>query len=74
MSYDNIEFEVADGVATLRLNRPDALNSFTAEMHGEVRAVLTQAAESATVRAVLITGNGRGFCAGQDLNDRARCR
>jgi len=71
MSYDNIEFEVADGVATLRLNRPDALNSFTAEMHGEVRAVLTQAAESATVRAVLITGNGRGFCAGQDLNDRA---
>jgi len=71
MSYDNIEFEVADGIAILRLNRPDALNSFTAEMHGEVRAVLTQAAESATVRAVLITGNGRGFCAGQDLNDRA---
>ena len=71
MSYDSIEFEVSKGVAILRLNRPDALNSFTAAMHGEVRAVLTAAANDRAVRAVLLTGNGRGFCAGQDLNDRA---
>lgn len=71
MSYKNIEFSIDKGVAILKLNRPDALNSFTAEMHGEVREVLTQAADDKSVRAVLITGNGRGFCAGQDLNDRS---
>ena len=71
MSYRNIEFETSKGVAILRLNRPDSLNSFTAEMHGEVREALTSAAEDKAVRAVLLTGNGRGFCAGQDLNDRA---
>ncbi len=71
MSYKNIEFSIDKSVAVLTLNRPDALNSLTAEMHGEVREVLTRAAEDKSVRAVLITGNGRGFCAGQDLNDRA---
>ena len=71
MSYQHIEFEIHKGVAVLKLNRPGSLNSFTADMHGEVRAVLTEASESPAVRAVLITGNGRGFCAGQDLNDRA---
>ncbi|MCZ6831857.1 MAG: 2-(1,2-epoxy-1,2-dihydrophenyl)acetyl-CoA isomerase PaaG [Gammaproteobacteria bacterium] len=71
MSYDHIEFEVSKGVAILKLNRPDSLNSFTADMHAEVREVLEQAAADPAVRAVLITGNGRGFCAGQDLNDRA---
>lgn len=71
MSYNTIEYKVDSGVAVLRLNRPDALNSFTVEMHGEVREVLAAAAQDKAVRAVLITGNGRGFCAGQDLNDRA---
>ena len=71
MTHNTIDFQVAKGVAVLTLDRPDALNSFTAEMHGEVREVLTGAAEDAVVRAVLITGNGRGFCAGQDLNDRS---
>lgn len=71
MSYKNIEFEISKGVAFLRLNRPDSLNSFTAEMHGEVHKVLSDAATDPAVRAVLLTGNGRGFCAGQDLNDRA---
>jgi len=70
MSYEHILFEVADGVACLTLNRPDSLNSFTAAMHGEVAQVLEQAASDTTVRAVVITGAGRGFCAGQDLNDR----
>lgn len=71
MSYNTIKFTISEGVAQLTLDRPDALNSFTAEMHGEVREVLTLAGEDSQVRAVLITGNGRGFCAGQDLNDRA---
>ncbi|MEE4145339.1 MAG: 2-(1,2-epoxy-1,2-dihydrophenyl)acetyl-CoA isomerase PaaG [Halieaceae bacterium] len=71
MSYKHIEFAISKGVALLTLNRPEALNSFTAGMHGEVREVLTLAATDRAVRAVLLTGNGRGFCAGQDLNDRA---
>lgn len=71
MSYNNIEFTVMDGLATLTLNRPDSLNSFTTEMHEEVRDAMTLVENDPTVRCLLITGNGRGFCAGQDLNDRA---
>ena len=56
-------------VRTLTLNRPAALNSFTQDMHAELRAALDAAAADYQVRAVLITGAGRGFCAGQDLND-----
>lgn len=70
MPYEHIEYAVADGVACLTLNRPDSLNSFTAAMHGEVAEVLEAAAEDRAIRAVVITGAGRGFCAGQDLNDR----
>lgn len=70
MTYQNILFQIDKGVACLTLNRPDSLNSFTADMHAEVAQVLTEAAESDAVRAVVITGAGRGFCAGQDLNDR----
>lgn len=62
---------VADAgpVRTLTLNRPAALNSFTSQMHAELREALDAAALDANVRAVIITGAGRGFCAGQDLND-----
>ena len=56
-------------VCTLTLNRPAALNSFTAAMHGQLRAALDAAALDDAVRCVVITGAGRGFCAGQDLND-----
>lgn len=70
MSYAHILFEIDQNVATLTLNRPDALNSFTAAMHEEVAAALAHAANDEAVRAVVITGAGRGFCAGQDLNDR----
>lgn len=56
-------------VRVLTLNRPAALNSFTQAMHAELRGALDAAAADADVRAVLITGAGRGFCAGQDLND-----
>ena len=56
-------------VRMLTLNRPAALNSFTQDMHAELRAALDGAAADPAVRAVLVTGAGRGFCAGQDLND-----
>jgi 2-(1,2-epoxy-1,2-dihydrophenyl)acetyl-CoA isomerase len=70
VEYQNIRFDVTDGVARLTLHRPERLNSFTTEMHAEVRAALARVAE-AGARVLVITGAGRGFCAGQDLNDRA---
>jgi 2-(1,2-epoxy-1,2-dihydrophenyl)acetyl-CoA isomerase len=70
-THENIRYECTDGVATLTLNRPDRLNSFTTAMHVEVREALVQARDDATVRVLVLTGAGRGFCAGQDLGDRA---
>ena len=61
----------ADGICTLTLNRPLALNSFTAEMHARLLPALEAAAADPLVRVVVLTGAGRGFCAGQDLNDHA---
>ena len=75
MSYQTILFEVADGIARLTLNRPDRLNSFNTTMHGEVRTALSSLVDGskgeATARVLVVTGSGRGFCAGQDLGDRA---
>ncbi len=71
MTYNTIQFEIADGAARLTLNRPDRLNSFTVEMHEEVRDALDKLEADETARTLLITGAGRGFCAGQDLSDRA---
>ena len=62
--------EVEQGVMTITLNRPDRLNSFNDRMHQQLAACLTQAERDENVRCLLITGAGRGFCAGQDLNDR----
>jgi 2-(1,2-epoxy-1,2-dihydrophenyl)acetyl-CoA isomerase len=61
---------VADGVATLTLNRPERLNAFTAGLHEALAAALDRAASDPEIRALLITGAGRGFCAGQDLSER----
>ena len=58
------------GVMTVTLNRPDKLNAFVAEMHGLLRDAMTRAETDASIRAVLLTGAGRGFCAGQDLGER----
>src|SRR5687768_15001274 len=69
MSEPTILFTEDKGIARITLNRPDRLNSFTAAMHGELREALDAAAKSA--RVIVLTGAGRGFCAGQDLNDRA---
>jgi len=71
MAYSTIECTLAAGVATIALNRPDKLNSFNETMHTELRAALAAARDDDAVRCVLLTGRGRGFCAGQDLGDRA---
>src|SRR5918998_6345584 len=68
MAYGTIDFKLERGVARLTLNRPDRLNSFTVEMHEEVADAL---AKLEGARVLVLTGAGRGFCAGQDLNDRA---
>lgn len=61
---------LASGVLSVTLNRPDTLNAFTTAMHAELAAAMTHAESEAAVRCVLITGAGRGFCAGQDLSER----
>ena len=66
--YETIRFELHDRIARITLNRPDRLNSFTSQMHEELRDALENLGEA---RVVVLTGAGRGFCAGQDLNDRA---
>ena len=71
MSYQTILFEVSEGVARLTLNRPDRLNSFNVQMHGEVRDALAKLKGNSEARVLVLTGAGRGFCAGQDLGDRA---
>ena len=71
MGYETIKFETANGIARITLNRPDRLNSFTSAMHAEVREALAAVKADAALRVLLLTGAGRGFCAGQDLSDRA---
>jgi len=64
-----VEFTRSGAVARIALNRPDKLNSFTREMHADLRAAVAECERDASIRAVVLTGNGRGFCAGQDLAD-----
>jgi len=68
MTYETITFTLTDSIARITLNRPDRLNSFTRQMHGELAQALDAASDA---RVIILTGAGRGFCAGQDLNDRA---
>jgi 2-(1,2-epoxy-1,2-dihydrophenyl)acetyl-CoA isomerase len=70
MSEPAILLDIAEGYAVITLNRPDKLNSFNDIMHSELRDAVTRCESDAAVRALLITGAGRGFCAGQDLSDR----
>ena len=67
MSYSEIAYEVADHVATITLDRPDRLNAFTVTMQRELCAALDAIDADPEVRAVVVTGRGRGFCAGADL-------
>ncbi|MBP1494091.1 2-(1,2-epoxy-1,2-dihydrophenyl)acetyl-CoA isomerase [Acinetobacter nosocomialis] len=70
MDYQNIIAEEKNGVGYLTFNRPKALNSFNVDMHREVAEVLNLWTKDPDVRCVVISGEGRGFCAGQDLGDR----
>jgi len=67
MAYNLISFTVSDGVATISLNRPDKLNSFNREMALETIDALEKCMDDESIRAVMLTGEGRAFCAGQDL-------
>ena len=71
MGFEAIGYEVSEGTARITLSRPDRLNAFTVQMHEELADALTAAERDEQVRALLLTGAGRGFCAGQDLADRA---
>jgi len=68
MAYEAIQYDVADGVATITLNRPDRLNAWTRQMEMEVRAAMQKAGADDAVRCIILTGAGRGFCAGADMD------
>lgn len=69
MAFETVRFEEAAGVGTLTLNRPTSLNAFNNQMLHELKAVLSAVARSNTVRVLVVTGEGRGFGAGQDLKE-----
>jgi len=70
MKFNAILLDIASGVAKITLNRPDKLNSFTSEMHAELKQAMQAILADSSVRVLMITGAGRGFCAGQDLSER----
>ncbi len=69
MAFEHILFSVEDGIARISLNRPETLNSFHEAMHLEMHQALEQVNRDPSVRVLLLSGEGRGFCAGQDLSD-----
>ncbi len=69
MKSNFVDFEISEAVATIVLNRPDVLNSFNAEMSSELVEALKRCSNDQSVRAVILTGAGRAFCAGQDLSE-----
>ncbi|HZE32796.1 MAG TPA: enoyl-CoA hydratase-related protein, partial [Actinoallomurus sp.] len=68
---ESVQYELAEGVATITLARPDAMNSLTVETKTELRDAVERARDDTAVRAVVLTGSGRAFCAGQDLREHA---
>ncbi len=70
MSFETIKFKVENGVGWATLNRPDKLNSINTKMLEELDSVLDKVKAEEEIRCLVLTGAGRGFCAGQDLNDR----
>jgi len=68
MAYEHIKYEVADRILTITLNRPDKLNAFTAIMQRELIDAFDRSDEDDNIRAVIVTGEGRAFCAGADLS------
>ncbi len=72
--YSQILFDVREGIATIALNRPEVLNAYTPEMGSEVTDAFSHAREDREVRVVILTGMGRGFCSGVDLERLRRSR
>jgi 2-(1,2-epoxy-1,2-dihydrophenyl)acetyl-CoA isomerase len=70
MSFETVVFATSAGIARLRLNRPEKLNAFTRQMHAEIAEALSIVEQDRNIRALLLTGTGRAFCAGQDLTER----
>jgi len=68
MTYNTLDYTVQDGILTLTLNRPEQMNSFTVEMADELVAAFNRASDDDAVRAVIVTGAGKAFCAGMDLS------
>ncbi len=69
MSDEIVRYDVADGICTITLNRPDAMNSLSIAMKEALKAAVQRAAEDEAARCVVITGTGRAFCVGQDLKE-----
>lgn len=69
MKFEDLGFHITDGVAVITLNRPDKLNSFNNSMGSNLQTALDHCMENSEIRCVLLTGAGRGFCAGQDLEE-----
>ena len=67
MSYETINYDIEDSILTITLNRPDRLNAFTGQMMDELISAFDAAGKDDDVRVVIVTGAGRGFCAGADL-------
>ena len=67
MNYETIKYEVNNKILTITLNRPDRLNAFTGQMMNDLIAAFDSASKDDEIRVVIITGEGRGFCAGADL-------
>ncbi|MCJ7773659.1 MAG: enoyl-CoA hydratase-related protein, partial [Desulfobacterales bacterium] len=68
MSYENVLYEVRDGIGLLTLNRPEALNSLNTPLMNDILSVLKQVAEDPKTRVLVMTGAGKGFCSGADLD------
>ena len=74
MAYETILLEKADGVAVVTLNRPERLNAWTAQMSAELHRAIGGCNDDPAVGAIVITGAGRGFCAGADIRDNFKAR
>ena len=70
VQYETLKVEVEEGVVVLRFNRPDRMNAFNTLMREELLDALHQARAMSGLRGLILTGEGRGFCAGQDLGER----
>jgi len=72
MDFEDILFEIADGIARITLNRPERFNAFTTRMYQELQQFLDQIKRDDEIRVAIITGAGKGFCAGSDVSDRLK--